>query len=135
MRSYAKSIELYERTRKTLAGGVSSNVRYAATPVLLFFARGEGPYLYDVDGNVHIDYYWATPRPSWAIRPSPSSMPSRDLALEKVYAAQHPRETEFAERLEDLLPGISAQRFATSGTEVALMPFRLARAKTGRVQS
>ena len=56
MRSYAKSIALYERTKKTLAGGVSSNVRYAATPVPLFFTRGEGARLYDVDGNVHIDY-------------------------------------------------------------------------------
>ena len=56
MRSYEKSIALYERTRKSLAGGVSSNVRYAATPVPLFFARGEGARLFDVDGNVHIDY-------------------------------------------------------------------------------
>ena len=56
MRSYAKSIAFYERTRKSLAGGVSSNVRYAATPVPLFFTRGEGARLYDVDGNVHIDY-------------------------------------------------------------------------------
>ena len=36
MRSYAKSIALYERTKRSLAGGVSSNVRYAATPVPLF---------------------------------------------------------------------------------------------------
>ena len=56
MRSYAKSIALYDKTRKHLAGGVSSNVRYASVPVPLFFARGEGARLYDVDGNVHIDY-------------------------------------------------------------------------------
>jgi glutamate-1-semialdehyde 2,1-aminomutase len=56
MRRYDKSIELYERTRRHLAGGVSSNVRYASTPVPLFFARGEGARLYDIDGNVHIDY-------------------------------------------------------------------------------
>src|SRR5205823_11247501 len=56
MRSYAKSIALYERTKRSLAGGVSSNVRYASTPVPLFFARGAGARLYDVDGNVHIDY-------------------------------------------------------------------------------
>src|SRR5258708_38784650 len=55
MRSYDKSIALYERTRKTLAGGVSSKVRYAATPVPLVFERGEGARLYDVDGHVHID--------------------------------------------------------------------------------
>src|SRR5687768_7256516 len=56
MRRYDKSIALYERTKRHLAGGVSSNVRYASTPVPLFFARAEGARLYDVDGNVHIDY-------------------------------------------------------------------------------
>ena len=56
MRRYQRSIELYEETSKYLAGGVSSNVRYAGTPVPLFFERGEGARLYDVDGNVHIDY-------------------------------------------------------------------------------
>ena len=56
MRRYDKSIALYDRTRKSLAGGVSSNVRYASVPVPLFFERGEGPFLYDVDGNEHIDY-------------------------------------------------------------------------------
>ena len=34
MRSYAKSIALYERTKTHLAGGVSSNVRYGGAPVL-----------------------------------------------------------------------------------------------------
>ena len=42
MPSYDRSIALYEETRQHLAGGVSSNVRYAATPVPLFFVRGEG---------------------------------------------------------------------------------------------
>lgn len=56
MRSYAKSIALHERTRTHLAGGVSSNVRSASTPVPLFLTRGEGARLYDVDGNVHVDY-------------------------------------------------------------------------------
>ncbi len=68
MRSYAKSIALYEKTRKHLAGGVSSNVRYASVPVPLFFARGEGARLHDVDGNVHIDYVLGNGRPSWGTR-------------------------------------------------------------------
>src|SRR5262249_22289585 len=50
MRRYDKSIALYERTKRHLAGGVSSNVRYASTPVPLFFVRGDGARLYDVDG-------------------------------------------------------------------------------------
>jgi len=56
MPSYDRSIALYQETSRYLAGGVSSNVRYASTPVPLFFARGEGCRLYDEDGNVHIDY-------------------------------------------------------------------------------
>ena len=135
MRSYAKSIELYERTRKTLAGGVSSNVRYAATPVPLFFERGEGARLYDVDGNVHIDYVLGNGPAILGHAPrAVIDAVAASLAQGQVYAAQHPRETELAERLCRLLPGIEVVRFATSGTEAVLMAFRLARAFTGRTK-
>ena len=56
---------------------------------------------------------------------------ARALADGQVYAAQHPRETELAERL-CRLPGAEVVRFATSGTEAVLMAMRLARAFTGR---
>ncbi|HZY55355.1 MAG TPA: aspartate aminotransferase family protein [Reyranella sp.] len=133
MRSYAKSIALYERTRKRLAGGVSSNVRYAATPVPLFFTRGEGARLYDVDGNVHIDYVLGNGPAILGHAPPPViAAVAASLVDGQVYAAQHPRETELAERLCTLLPGIEVVRFATSGSEAVLMAFRLARAFTAR---
>jgi glutamate-1-semialdehyde 2,1-aminomutase len=50
----------------------------------------------------------------------------------QLFAAQHTRETELAERLCRLLPGAEVVRFATSGTEAVLMALRLARAFTGR---
>jgi glutamate-1-semialdehyde 2,1-aminomutase len=135
MRSYAKSIALYERTRKSLAGGVSSNVRYAATPVPLFFERGEGARLYDVDGNVHIDYVLGNGPAILGHAPKPVlDAVAASLTRGQVYAAQHPGETELAERLCRLLPGIEVVRFATSGTEAVLMAFRLARAFTGRTK-
>ena len=40
-----------------LAGGVSSNFRLGISPTPLVIERGEGPYLFDVDGNQLIDYY------------------------------------------------------------------------------
>jgi glutamate-1-semialdehyde 2,1-aminomutase len=133
MPSYAKSIALYDRTRKHLAGGVSSNVRYASTPVPLFFARGEGARLYDVDGNVHIDYVLGNGPAILGHAPKPViDAVARTLADGQVYAAQHPRETELAERLCRLLSGAEVVRFATSGTEAVLMAMRLARAFTGR---
>lgn len=133
MRSYAKSIALYERTKKHLAGGVSSNVRYASTPVPLFFARGEGARLYDVDGNVHIDYVLGNGPAILGHAPRPViDAVAASLADGQLFAAQNPRETELAERLCRLLPSAEVVRFATSGTEAVLMAMRLARAFTGR---
>ena len=106
MRSYAKSIALYERTKTHLAGGVSSNVRYASTPVPLFFERGEGARLYDVDGNIHIDYVLGNGPAILGHAPKPViEAVARSLAQGQVYAGQHLRETELAERLCGLLPG------------------------------
>jgi glutamate-1-semialdehyde 2,1-aminomutase len=133
MRSYAKSIALYERTKAHLAGGVSSNVRYASTPVPLFFERGEGARLYDVDGNVHIDYVLGNGPAILGHAPKPvCEAVARSLAEGQVFAAQNRRETELSERLCSLLPGAEVVRFATSGTEAVLMAMRLARAVTGR---
>lgn len=133
MRSYAKSIALYERTRKSLAGGVSSNVRYAATPVPLFFTRGEGARLFDVDGNVHIDYVLGNgPAILGHAPPKVVEAVAASLGEGQLFAAQNPRETELAERLTGLLPSAEVVRFTTSGTEAVLMAMRLARAFTGR---
>src|SRR3954468_5695345 len=99
MRSYAKSIALSDNTRQHLAGGVSSNVRYASVPVPLFFARGEGARLYDVDGNVHIDYVLGNGPAILGHAPKPViDAVAASLAQGQVYAAQHPRETALAER-------------------------------------
>ena len=133
MRSYAKSITLHEKARRNLAGGVSSNVRYASVPVPLFFTRGEGARLYDIDGNVHIDYVLGNGpailghAPKKVIEAVAASLDDGQL-----FAAQNPREAELAERLCDLLPGAEVVRFCTSGTEAVLMALRLARAFTGR---
>jgi glutamate-1-semialdehyde 2,1-aminomutase len=133
MRSYAKSIALYEKTRKHLAGGVSSNVRYAATPVPLFFARGEGARLYDVDGNVHIDYVLGNGPAILGHAPRKVvEAVAASLDEGQLFAAQNPREAELAERLTKLLPSAEVVRFTSSGTEAVLMAMRLARAFTGR---
>lgn len=133
MRSYTKSIALYERTREHLAGGVSSNVRYASVPVPLFFARGEGARLYDVDGNVHIDYVLGNGPAILGHAPGEVvAAVAQSLSEGQVFAAQHPRETLLAERLAALLPGAEVVRFTSSGTEAVLMAMRLARAFTGR---
>ena len=54
--NFEKSIELHERSSRSLAGGVSSHHRRGELPVPLFFDRAKGSRLFDVDGNEFIDY-------------------------------------------------------------------------------
>jgi 4-aminobutyrate aminotransferase-like enzyme len=56
---YARSRDLYERASAVLPGGISSNVRKNWSPVPLFYTRGEGSRVWDVDGNEYIDYVLA----------------------------------------------------------------------------
>ena len=56
--AYDKSIAAFEEAYKVIPGGVDSPVRafsgVEGTPP--FIERGEGAYLYDIDGNRYIDY-------------------------------------------------------------------------------
>ncbi len=56
--AYDKSIAAFEEAYKVIPGGVDSPVRafsgVEGTPP--FIERGEGGYLFDIDGNRYIDY-------------------------------------------------------------------------------
>ncbi len=53
-----KSEALFARAQKLIPGGVNSPVRAfrSVGGAPLFIQRGEGPRIYDVDGNGYIDY-------------------------------------------------------------------------------
>src|ERR671938_1204195 len=53
-----RSREAYERACRVLPGGVNSPARAfgAVGGQPLFVARGEGPFLFDVDGYRYLDY-------------------------------------------------------------------------------
>src|SRR4051812_37655739 len=53
-----RSREAFERAARVIPGGVNSPARAfgAVGGVPLFIARGEGPYLFDIDGNQYLDY-------------------------------------------------------------------------------
>ena len=53
---FNQSRTLLERAKRSIAGGVTSNVRINAKPLPLYFERGEGAMLFDVDGNSYVDY-------------------------------------------------------------------------------
>lgn len=130
-----KSIEWFEKAQRLLPGGVDSPVRAfrAVGGQPLFIERGEGPYLFDVDGNRYIDYML-----SWGplilghAHPEVVAALQEALAKGTSYGAPSPLEVELAELVQSFMPSIEMIRFVNSGTEATMSALRLARAYTGR---
>ena len=130
---YKKSREYLERAKKTLAGGVSSNVRSGDKPVPLFFDRGQGAHLWDVDGNEYIDYVLGRgPLILGHTQPDVIEATCAQLQRGQIYAAQHELEFELSEMVSKIIPCAERVRFGISGSEAVHGALRLARAATGR---
>ncbi len=130
-----RSKKLYERARELIPGGVNSPVRamkaVGGEPV--FMARGEGPYIFDVDGNRYIDYVC-----SWG--PLILGHAPKEVVAEIERVARDGtsfgwatgREVELAERVTRAVPSVERVRFVNSGTEATMSALRVARGFTGR---
>ncbi|HIP61393.1 MAG TPA: glutamate-1-semialdehyde-2,1-aminomutase [Sulfurovum sp.] len=130
-----KSIEAFRAAYKVIPGGVDSPVRafssVGGTPP--FMDRGEGGYLYDIDGNRYIDFVQ-----SWG----PLIFGHADEDIEKAvieaakkglsFGAPTTLETELATEIVSLFDSIDKVRFVSSGTEAVMSAIRLARGVTGR---
>lgn len=131
----SKSIALFQEAQKLLPGGVDSPVRAfrAVGGQPLFIDCGNGPYLYDVDGNRYIDYVL-----SWGLLITGHAHPKVVEAIQNSaikgtsYGAPSPLEIELAKRVMEFMPNIEMIRFVNSGTEATMSALRLARAYTKR---
>ena len=131
----SKSRALFARAARSIPGGVNSPVRafkgVGGSPV--FFASGDGAYLEDVDGNRYIDYVasWGPMLLGHRNRRVVEAIKSQaDRAL--GFGAPTEQETELAERVVSMVPGIEKVRLVNSGTEATMSAIRLARGCTGR---
>lgn len=129
------SEERYQRAVKLLAGGVSSGLRRNARPYPLYFRRGMGSRVEDVDGNLYTDYTLA-----WGpliLGHAPAAVAeavATQVHVAVTFGAQHDLEIEVAERLQRLIPCADSVCFMNSGTEIVQLALRLARASTGRTR-
>lgn len=129
------SKDLFQQAQSILPGGVDSPVRAfrAVGGQPLFIERGEGPYLFDVDGNRFIDYVL-----SWGPLILGHAHPEVVEAVQNAaaggtsYGAPSPLEIELGRLVQELMPNIEMLRFVNSGTEATMSVLRLARAFTGR---
>lgn len=130
-----RSSDLFRLSLEIIPGGVNSPVRafkgVGGEP--LFFQRGSGPYLWDVDGKKYLDYVG-----SWGPLILGHSHPAVLRAVEKAlhngmsFGAPTELELLLAKKIVSLLPSIEKIRMVNSGTEATMTAIRLARGFTGR---
>ncbi|EFO80838.1 glutamate-1-semialdehyde-2,1-aminomutase [Oscillochloris trichoides DG-6] len=132
---YARSKELFAAAQEVIPGGVNSPVRafrgVGGSPI--FFARGTGSHVEDVDGNNYIDYVL-----SWGplllghSHPAVIQAVNEQLTRGSSFGAPTELETELAKLVINLIPSVEQVRFVSSGTEATMSALRLARAYTKR---
>lgn len=133
MKTYQKSAELLERAKKVLASGVSSEFRKYNHPHALFYTHGRGSRIYDVDGNEYLDFTLSQgPLILGHSHPEVLKAVAEYSREGQLFAGQHIREIELAEKLNALIPSAELMRFCLDGSEAVQTAFRVARAKTGK---
>jgi glutamate-1-semialdehyde 2,1-aminomutase len=125
------SREMYERARRTLVGGVASSYQLR-DPWPIYLSRGQGPRVWDVDGNEMLDFH-----NGFGSMVQGHAHPVIEEAVKK----RLPLGTHFAAPTEDALVvadelarrfGLPKWRYTNSGSEATMDAIRIARAFTGR---
>jgi glutamate-1-semialdehyde 2,1-aminomutase len=132
--SVSESQEFYQRVSRIVPGGVHSNTR-ARTPHPLYFERGEGAYLIDVDGNAYLDYVCG----NGAIilghgHPAVTEKVQEAVASGITTGSESRFAVEAAELFLELVPTAEMVRFTNTGTEAIMHATEIARAITGRAR-
>jgi glutamate-1-semialdehyde 2,1-aminomutase len=137
MAQTSRSAELFAEAQRLIPGGVNSPVRafpgVGGTP--RFIERGQGAWIYDVDGNRYVDYVL-----SWGplilghAHPDVVAAVAEQAARGTSYGAPTEIETELARLINAAMPAVEVVRFVSSGTEATMSAVRLARAYTKRAK-
>lgn len=120
-------VELIERRRRLL--GPAYRLFYD-DPVHL--VRGEGVWLYDVDGNKYLDMYNNVPHVGHCHPRVVNAVAGQLRTLNTHTRYLHERVLEYADRLTTTLPNeLSVAMFSCTGSEANELALRIARACTG----
>jgi len=128
---------LFERAERVTPGGVHSPVRgfgrVGGTPV--FFARGRGAWLIDVDGREYIDLCQSF-GPLILGHANPDAARAAHAAIDDgwTFGTTEPYSLALAEWITTRVPWAERIRFVSSGTEAVMTALRVARAATGRAR-
>jgi glutamate-1-semialdehyde 2,1-aminomutase len=133
MLNHEKSSRLFEESKRYLAGGVGSSARLTPELDPIFFEKGVGSKIYDVDGNEYIDYILA-----WGpliLGHSPKAVidaVKKQLGSGTISGSAAPGEAVLAQRVAECIPSMELIRFTNSASEAVHIALRLSRAYTGK---
>ncbi|MCX6386017.1 MAG: aspartate aminotransferase family protein [Solirubrobacterales bacterium] len=125
------SAAMYERARHTLSGGVASSYQLRS-PWPIYIERGDGPKVWDVDGNELYDFH-----NGFGSMVQGHAHPAIGRAISERYT----KGTHFAAPTEDSIVvgeelarrwGLPKWRYTNSGSEATMDAIRIARAVAGR---
>ncbi len=131
----SRNQQLFEKSQQLIPGGVNSPVRafrsVGGTPI--FFKKGLGSKLWDVDGKEYIDYInsWG-PMILGHAHPEVIAAVQQAAANSLSFGAPTGLELEMAELLNALVPSMEQVRLVSSGTEATMSAIRVARGFTKR---
>lgn len=125
---------LFATARTVLPGGVSSSIRHnKALGRPFYVGRGEGAYIYDLQGREYVDLLT-----SHGATILGHNHPGIRAAIEEalrcgiVCSSETPAQSRVAAALAEMVPCVDMVRFTCSGTEATMHAIRLAREFTGR---
>lgn len=131
----SRNQQLFEKSQQLIPGGVNSPVRafrsVGGTPI--FFKKGLGSKLWDVDGKEYIDYInsWG-PMILGHAHPEVITAVQQAAANSLSFGAPTGLELEMAELINTLVPSMEQVRLVSSGTEATMSAIRVARGFTKR---
>ena len=127
---------LYERSKKSIPGGVNSPVRAFKSVDMEYpkiIKKAKGSKLYDEDNNEFIDCIgsWG-PMILGHNHEKVVEAVKKEIENGTSFGLPTKKEVELAELIKECFPSIDKVRLTTSGTEAGMAAVRLARAFTGK---
>ena len=127
-----KTRELFQKAKQYIPHGVNSNFRYWGDEDTIIVQRGEGTYIWDMDGKRYIDYRLAFgPIILGHAYPAVNQRVKEAMDNGTLFAWTTPLEISVAERI-CRMTGVDKVRLTNTGSEATFHALRIARAYTGR---
>ena len=135
MQSHENSARLFAEAQRVIPGGVNSPVRafksVGGDP--LFMQRGDGPFIFDVDGNRYIDHVLSWGPLIFGHAPPRIIQAVTDAAMRGTsFGASTEAEVRLAQKIVAAVPSVEKVRLVNSGTEAVMSAVRVARGFTKR---